>query len=430
MRFRDSFHAHALKEHFVEKQLDSKHTDLPFAQLMGLSISARLLTDTVAQLFNPFLTIFAAGLGVDVVTLGRLMSLRLVTGIFTPLLGALADRHGYRRMMRLSLVLIVVGLLLISSGSGMISLVIGMILMGLGQSGFVPTLHAYLSARLPYTIRARGLGVLEYSWALAGIVGLFLIGQLIAATHWRMPLFVLAGGISGSWLLFSLLPPAHTDQHHAHSSVPAVSASWRQRTAIFFDLGVRSRSAYSAILADALLFYAGMHLMMIYGTWLSEQYGLGAAALGSVALLMGCADLVGSVSVSLFTDRLGKRRSVLIGTAAMLVGYVLLPFLNVTLHLAVASIAITRGFFEFGIVSQISLLSEQVPDQRGKMMSLGSAFVMVSGALANITGPWLYVNYGVVGLCIVSVIALIVSLLVLMTFVREPLTTVQRQAVL
>lgn len=406
----------------MEHQHNQSSTNLSFPRLMGLSITARLLTDTVAQLFNPFLTIFAAGLGVDVVTLGRLMSLRLVTGVFTPLLGALADRYGYRRMMRLALLAIVAGLLLIGSGGGMLTLLVGMFLMGLGQSGFVPTLHAYLSARLPYAIRARGLGILEYSWALAGIVGLFLMGQLIAGTDWRMPLFVLAGGIGVSWLLFSLLPPAHTDHQHSPAAKAMVGATRFGQIADFFDLGVRSRSAYSAILADALLFYAGMHLMMIYGTWLSDQYGLGAAALGSVALLMGCADLIGSVSVSLFTDRLGKRRSVLIGTTAMLIGYALLPFLNTTLGLVVASIAITRGFFEFGIVSQISLLSEQVPEQRGKMMSLGSAFVMVSGALANITGPWLYVHHGVLGLCLVSVLALVVSLLVLMAFVREPQT--------
>jgi predicted MFS family arabinose efflux permease len=412
----------------VENQHNNQRADLAFPQLMGLSITARLLTDTVAQLFNPFLTIFAAGLGVNVVTLGRLMSLRLVTGIFTPLLGALADRYGYRRMMRLALLAIMAGLLLIGTGGGMITLLVGMVLMGLGQSGFVPTLHAYLSARLPYAIRARGLGILEYSWALAGIIGLFLMGQLIAATDWRIPLFVLAGGIGVSWLLFSRLPPAHTDQHQQSTVALPVSASRLQQAINFFDLGVRSRSAYSAILADALLFYAGMHLMMIYGTWLSEQYGLGAAALGSVALLMGCADLVGSVSVSLFTDRLGKRRSILIGTTAMLIGYILLPFLNVALPLAVAGIAITRGFFEFGIVSQISLLSEQVPEQRGKMMSLGSAFVMVSGALANITGPWLYVNYGVTGLCIVSAIALVASLVVLAAFVSEPHLTTHRIA--
>ena len=403
----------------METKLPAERADLSFARLMGISISARFLTDTVAQLFNPFLTIFAVGLGVDVVTLGRLLSLRLVTGIFTPVIGALADRHGYRRVMRLALLCVIIGLLLVGSSRGVVALAVGMLVMGLGQAGFVPTLHAYLSARLPYAIRARGLGMLEYSWALAGIVGLFVIGQLLAVTSWRIPLFGLAGALAGIWLLFSLLPAAHRD-HGGTARPPRAAASPLRQFIDFFNLGLRARSAYSAIFADALLFFTGMQLMVVYGAWLSAEYGLGAATLGSVALLMGCADLAGSVSVSLFTDRIGNRRSVMIGTVGTLIGYALLPWLNSSLVVAVAGIAFTRGCFEFGIVSQISLLSEQVPDQRGKMMSLGSAIVMIAGAVATITGPWLYVYYGVWGLCITSVVALLLSLAVLIGLVREP----------
>ncbi|MEZ4734733.1 MAG: MFS transporter [Caldilineaceae bacterium] len=410
----------------MQTNLRAKRADLSFAHLMGLSISARLLIDTVAQLFNPFLTIFAVGLGVDVVTLGRLLSLRLVTGIFTPVMGALADRHGYRRMMRLAILCVIAGLLLIGGSRGMVLLVLGMVVMGIGQAGFVPTLHAYLSARLPYNVRARGLGILEYSWALAGIVGLFVMGQLIAATDWRIPLFVLAVGLGGVWLLFGLLPAAHPQQHLTVAP-PAVSRSSLRRFTSFFDLGSHSRSAYGAIAADALLFFAGMQLMVIYGAWLNQEYGLGAAALGSVALLLGCFDLAASVSVSIFTDRLGKRRSVLIGTLGTLLGNALLPFLNLSLPIAVAGIALTRGSFEFGIVSQISLLSEQAPDQRGKVLSLGSAVVMMGGALANLTGPWLYVHYGVWGLSAASVVALVISLVLVIGVVREPGEEFRRQ---
>lgn len=403
----------------MKNNLGARRAELSFPRLMGISISARLLIDTVTQLFHPFLTIFAAGLGVDVVTLGRLLSLRLVTGILTPLIGALADRYGYRRMMRLAILCVIVGLLLIGGSSSNRLLVIGMVMMGLGLAGFVPTLHAYLSARLPYAVRARGLGILEYSWALAGIVGLFIMGQLIAATDWRMPLFVLAAGLACVWLLFGLLPAARADHRVAVAPI-SLGRSHLRRVTGFFDLGVYSRSAYSAMIADALLFYAGMQLMVVYGAWLNAEYGLGAAALGSVALLMGCFDLAGSVSVSLFTDRMGKRRSVLIGTVGTLIGYTLLPFLNISLPIAVAGIALTRGCFEFGIVSQISLLSEQAPDQRGKVLSLGSAVIMLCGALATLTGPWLYVNYGVWGLCIAAVTTLIVSLVLVVGLVREP----------
>ena len=62
-------------------------------------------------------------------------------------------------------------------------------------------------------------------------------------------------------------------------------------------------------------------------------------------------------------------------------------------------------FFEFNIVSHFPLLSEQAPAQRGKVMTLGSAFSLIGGTVAGFTGPWLLVNVGVAGLAWVSATA-------------------------
>ncbi|MEZ4582721.1 MAG: hypothetical protein R3A10_13975 [Caldilineaceae bacterium] len=60
-----------------------------------------------------------------------------------------------------------------------------------------------------------------------------------------------------------------------------------------------------------------MQLMVIYGVWLGDQYGLGARKLGTVALVFGLFDLAASVSVSLFTGpHRQAARSVLAGVAA------------------------------------------------------------------------------------------------------------------
>lgn len=401
----------------IDSQRPRAEISLP--RLLGLSVTIRLLVDTAAQIFNPFLPIFAAGLGIDVITMGQLLSLRSAAGFVAPLLGALADRYGYRRMMRLALLCAVIGLLLIGFSRNLLTAIVGMAVSGFGLSGFVPTLHAYLSARLPYHVRARGLGILEYSWALAGIVGLFAMGYLIAATNWRVPLFVLAGGLALMWLLIGILPPAHTEMSTAErqQTMPALSLGQRLRS--FFDLGDNARSAYSTIIAQTLLFFAGMQLIVVHGAWLSQDYGLGAAALGTVALVLGCFDLLASVSVSLFTDRLGKRRSVMLGTGGVLLGHLCLPFLNFSLLSAVVGIALTRSAFEFGIVSHISLISEQVPNQRGKMMALAGAFVLAGGTVANLTGPWLYEQFGVTGLSGSAVIAMVIALSILFAFVRE-----------
>ena len=69
-----------------------------------------------------------------------------------------------------------------------------------------------------------------------------------------------------------------------------------------------------------------MQFMITYGLWLGHQYGLGPSQLGMVALILGLFDLAASVSVSLFTDTFGKRRSVLLGTSGSFVGHLLHPF--------------------------------------------------------------------------------------------------------
>ena len=71
--------------------------------LIGMGLGARLLIDTSTQLFNPFLAIIAAGLGVNVIVMGAVVSLRSATGLFAPIFGGLAERWGYRFVLRIAL---------------------------------------------------------------------------------------------------------------------------------------------------------------------------------------------------------------------------------------------------------------------------------------------------------------------------------------
>ena len=64
--------------------------------------------------------------------------------------------------------------------------------MGTGTGAFVPTLFSWASALLPFEERSRGLGAIELSWALAGMIGVSLVGLGIAQFGWRPPLVVLA----------------------------------------------------------------------------------------------------------------------------------------------------------------------------------------------------------------------------------------------
>ena len=380
-------------------------------------MAAKLLVDIGGQIFNPFLPVIAAGLGISVVELGRLVGLRSAMGIFAPVSGALADRHGYRIVIRGALLLSAAGFLLLAISSAPWMVVLAMMMTGLGLSAFVPNLQAFVSSRLDYNLRARGLGMIEYSWALTGIFGLSAVGFLIAATSWRTPFFLLAAGMVVMSFIFGAMPGV---QHRRQQGTdPAAPPSLRQRLAAVVAVHTNRRSTYATIVAGALSYFAAMQVMIAHGAWLADQYGLQAAALGTVAFVLGWFDLAASVSVSLFTDRIGKKRSVLIGIIGSLVGYLLMPFLNVGLVPAVLIIGVARGFFEFNIVSHFPLLSEQAPAQRGQVMTLGAAVSLVGATVAGFSGPWLLVTYGVWVLAWSSAIVVTASLAIVHFLVQE-----------
>ena len=391
--------------------------DFSFRRLVASSISVKILADIANQLFNPFLPIFAVGMGLDVVTLGRLVGLRSAMGIFSPLAGAMADRQGYRRVMQVALLLGAMGNLLLAL-SGMIWVTAaGLVLLGLGMGAFVPTLQAYVSYKLPNNQRARGIAMVEYSWPLTGIFGLFFIGLLIQATSWRAPFFLLAAGMGVAALFVGTWPPVRGSAVAAQELVH--SRSDNQAWLTFFDLGSHSRSIYACISFGALTYFAAMQIMISHGAWLQREYGLMPAQLGTVALIFGFFDLAASVSVSLFTDRIGAQRAVIGGAICALLAYLALPFLNLNLWLVVAGLGIARSCFEFTLVSYFSLLSEQSPDQRGKVMTISSAAALIGATVAGFTGPWMVVNTGIMPLVLSSAGVMVVALGLLLGFVRE-----------
>lgn len=388
--------------------------------LVGIGIFAKFFVDTTIQLFNPYLLVYAAGIGVSGITLGRLISLRNISGLVAPVIGTLADRYGYRRILRLNLLLMACGVLLFAFGYGTGLIIPAMMIWGIGQGGFAPNIHSYLSARLPYEKRSRYLGMIEYSWAAAGIIGLSVLGVLIEAFNWRVPLFVLGGGLIFSALIIGTLPKAEqTDTGQTKRPQVRNQAGLAARIREFFDLGPYRSSAWGAVLVNVFNFFALFHIIIAHGAFLETEYALSPARLGSVAFLMGLFDWAGSILVSTAGDRIGKRRSLIIGAAGLMIFAALLPLLNLNLSMALFALLMPRFFFEFATVSNFPLLSEQYPAGRGKVLAFGIAGGLIGSTIAAATGPSAYLNLGLWGLGPVSAAAALVSLLLLLFLVKE-----------
>jgi predicted MFS family arabinose efflux permease len=93
------------------------------------------------------------------------------------------------------------------------------------------------------------------------------------------------------------------------------------------------------------------------------------------------------MGVALLSDRMGKRRSALIGLTGTAAAYLLLPRLPHQLPFAVAGIAFLVLSFEFTIVVLIPLVSGMSAKARGTLMALNTATI----AVGRIIGPVLAV---------------------------------------
>ena len=386
--------------------------------IVGAGFLLRLLIDTSGQMFYPFVPSFAAGLGVSALIIGRLISLQSFVGIFAPIFGNLADRYGYRPFMRLGLLSVGLGMIVFASSAKLITAVIGSLILGFGFSLFTPNLMAYLSAHLPAKRRSRGMGAVELAWGLSGIIGIAPLGLAIARWGWRGPLIGLGIVLLIASFVPLFFPKAVFVAHDKNLGKQDTTLSVWERTRQFFDLGDNRAAAWTAILGTSLTLFAASHLVSSYGQWLFVAYGLESSELGRIAGILGLGGFAAIILISTVGDRFGALAGAKVGALASTFTYLLLPLLNRNVNWLVAGLFVVFFFYQFAMVNAIILTSAQIPAQRGKMMTLGSALGTTGISLANVTGPLAFATFGPWGLALPSGLVMLLLWFILLRFGR------------
>jgi predicted MFS family arabinose efflux permease len=178
-------------------------------------------------------------------------------------------------------------------------------------------------------------------------------------------------------------------------------------------------SARAAIIVSGLIFLAAESFFVTYGAWLEQSFGMAPNQIGRVAALLGLAELTASGASSLFIDRLGKRRGVAMGLMAMTITLALLPVLERSQALAIAGMAAFTLAFEFSIVSNISLLSEQAPLARGTVLSLAVMAGGVTRTASDYLAVALFEQRGMAATALFGVAGSALAVFVLLRWVQE-----------
>lgn len=349
---------------------------------------ARTTINASARIIYPFLPSIARGLGISLPLASRLVALRLVAGMVAPLFGPLADRHGRRATMQVALLVFVLASLLLAGVGTLAAAAIAFILYGVAKTLYDPALYAYVGDQVPYGQRGRIVGIIELSWSSAWLLGVPASGFLIERLGWRAPWAVLIGlGLLGAGLTqVGLSPtsrPARPVREGSGPMIASMVATWRAL--------LHRRSVVVLLLTSLLITLAIEIPFIVYGAWLETTFALSLSTLGLASTVVGLAEAAAEFGMALVTDRLGKRRSVLMGLLGLAASLVALPWLS-RLGLAAALVGVTLMMlsFEFGVISLLPLVTELAPEARASLFSLNVMAFSVSRALGGLVGGWLW----------------------------------------
>jgi len=359
--------------------------------------ACRLTLNTARRFVYPFAPALSRGLGVPLSAITPLIALAQTTGILGALLGPIADLIGYRIIMITGLIVLVIGMLLGGIFPFYSAFFIALLLSGLGKFIFDPALQAYVGENVPYRHRARIIGILEFSWAGSTLIGIPVMGVLIDQFGWRAPFFALAGlGLVGIGMILRLIP--------ADKPVPTIPDQKQQRFRKSWKDLLAQKPVVAALAIGFLFSASNDNLFIVYGAWLEKSFGLSIISLGMGTAIIGMAEFSGELITATISDRIGLRRSVVVGLCLTAAGYLSLALFNQSLWFSYVQLFIIFITFEFTIVAFLTLCTELAPGLRATMMSGFLAAAGIGRFTGTLIGIPIWHAGGIAGVGAVSAI--------------------------
>jgi predicted MFS family arabinose efflux permease len=370
-------------------------------------IVIRLVFNTFYRMIYPFISIFAQGMGVDLRTISYAVTTRSLMGLISPFLASVADSRGRKAGMLIGTIIFTGAVCLVVLQPTFTAFFVSLSLGIVGYLIFVPSLQAYLGDQVPYEKRGRVIGITEFAWSLSAIIGVYGVGFIIARQGWMAPFPLIAslGALSFIFLAW-MLPKNPASQVGSPGFIRNMEKVFTYPPAI-------------AALAVAGLYTAANEVItLVYGVWVEQSFSLSITSLGATALAIGISELGGETLVTVFTDKIGKRRALAIGIVTNCLAALALSIFGRWLSGALLCLFLFYLTFEFTVVSSIPLMTEIMPSARATMLAAYMAFIALGRSIGDLLAPTLFTQGFIPGIAANALAAIMFNILSLMALKR------------
>lgn len=303
----------------------------------------------------------------------------LMQFIFSPLLGAISDRFGRRRVILISAFGLGLDYIVMALAPSIGWLLLGRVISGICASSFT-TAGAYIADVSPPEKRAGAYGMMGAAFGIGFIVGPFLGGWLGGVSP-RLPFWVSSGlallsALYGLLLLPESLPPDRRD-----------GFSWKKANPVGSFKLLRSHHELLG-LAGVQFLYQMAHYVLpsMYVLYVTYRYGWNSETVGSALAAVGVFSIVvqGGL-VKPVVSRLGESGTLQLGLVFGILGFIgfaLAP--NSAWMWAALPVFALWGLVNPGLQA---LMSQRVaPHEQGKLQGANGSLT----SLAGLIGPFLF----------------------------------------
>ncbi len=235
--------------------------------------------------------------------------------VFSPLLGAISDRHGRRPVILLSNLGLGLDYLLMALAPSLSWLFVGRLISGITSASFA-TAGAYIADVTPEEERAAKFGMLGAAFGLGFVVGPA-IGGLLGGISLRLPFYAAAGlSLANALYGFFILPESLPKEQRA-------PFAWSKANPLGSFSLLRSHPQLLGLAVVAFLYnVAHDSLPSVFVLYTDYRYHWGERMVGFCLAAVGIAStIVAALLVGPLVKRLGERRALLIGLSFGAAGF-------------------------------------------------------------------------------------------------------------
>jgi DHA1 family purine base/nucleoside efflux pump-like MFS transporter len=340
---------------------------VPTTVLLGLAV---FVVGVDTYIVAAVLPAIADDLGESIASVGLVASAyALPVALLSPVFGPISDRFGRRFALLLGLAIFTAAAAACVVAPNLSLLLVARAINGVGAAILLPATFAAAGDLSDEAARGRALALLSSAFPLSNLLGLPVGALATTLGGWRVPFALI--------VVLSIV------------AMVGVATSSRISTARTSDRGygatfgrvLRDRHAL-AVMSVSLVWFTGAIGMFIYvGEFFHATYGIAAEQAGLAYLVIGVVGIAAARSSGQLLERIGARRTVLVGISVFGASVFVLPHTTFALPLSLLVLATWAFGTWFGVPGMQTIVAGLSNTARGTMLAFNGSALNLGGVI-------------------------------------------------